>query len=154
MACQTVEKTLSLGGQERKITITQLPALRAVKLLTRLGRVAGPGLAMLASGDSGKLSEALQTIFGALSDAEVEHLIAELLFEGARIEVAGQMVPVKTAFATEFAGEMLAIVEAVKLALEVNYGSFFAGLAGLIPASLRPAGLSSVSSTSAGQPSV
>jgi hypothetical protein len=150
MACQTIEKTIQLGGQDRKLTVTQLPSMRAVKLLARLGRVAGPGLALLASGDASRLGDAVRMLFAELSEAEVEHLIAELLFEGARVEVGGQMVPVKVAFASEFAGEMLAIVEALKVALEANYGSFFGGLAGLIPAGLRRASGSNMSSTSAG----
>lgn len=167
MACKTEEKTIKLNGEDRVLSVTQLPAMRGVKLFTRLGRLVGPSLAMLVKGEESKVGEAVRELFAHVNEAEIEHLIGELLFEGGRIEVRAKnedgsdgeakMMPIKGVFATEFAGDLGATAQAVAFGLQVNFGNFFSGLGALrarAEALLKKAGPSTTSDTSAGKPSV
>lgn len=147
MACQTQEKVIKLAGEERTLTVTQLPAMRAVKLFTRLGRLVGPSVALILKGapdkdghvqvEETKLGDAVRELFAHLTEAEIEHLITELLFTTeARIEIRAEdgtatTAKVKDVFASEFAGELGAIAQAVAFGLQVNFGNFFAGLGAL-----------------------
>lgn len=149
MACETKEFTIKTASGERRASVTQLPAMRAMKLLTRLGRVVGPSLAPLMSGDAGQVGPAVRDLFAQLTEQEVEHLISEVLFEGgARIEVGGELVPLKGIFATEFAGDLGAVLALVWEGLKANFGNFFDALGALVPPNLMArASPSKVSST-------
>lgn len=152
MACETKEVTIKTARGERRATISQLPAMRSLRLLTRLGRVVGPSLAMLFKGDAEQVGKAVGELFSRLDENEIEHLVKELLFEaGARIEVDGNLLPVKDVFAAEFAGDLGAVGSLIFAALEVNYRSFFVDLAARIPADkAKVASMFKPSTTSSG----
>ena len=147
MACETKELELKFSdGSVRKLTVQQLPAMKSVKLLARLGRVLGTGLGLLATGDESKVGEAIPAIFEKLNEAEAEHMIDALLFTGGLIEVKGQQLPIKDVFNIEFSGQMAAVIRALVFALKVNYGDFSAALGDL--GALLPMGKRSGSNTS------
>jgi hypothetical protein len=151
MACETKEVRIKMIGGERRALVSQLPAMRSLRLLTRLGRVVGPSLGLLFKGDDAQLGEAISALFARLDENEVEHLVSELLFEsGARIEVGGQLAEVKSVFASEFAGDLGAVGALVLEALKVNYSSFFADLAARAPEGKAAVLKFSKSSTSSG----
>jgi hypothetical protein len=162
MACRTEEKIIKLAGEDRRLSVQQLPAMAGVKLFTRLTRLVGPSIALLVKGDETKIGEAVRLMLDQLTETEVEHLIGELLFKtAARVEVrdengGSKMMLVKDVFAGEFAGELGAIVAAVAFALQVNFGNFLGGLDGLksrAEAMMAKTGISSpILNTSAGLP--
>lgn len=138
MACETREFSIKTAAGERRASVTQLPAMRAMKLLARLGRVVGPSLAPLLAGDAAQVGVAVRELFSRLDEAEIEHLISEVLFEGAaRIEVNGELIPLKPIFATEFAGDLGAVIALVWEGLRANYGNFFDALSALVPPNLQ-----------------
>lgn len=172
MAVKTETKTITMDGESRELTVTQLPAMVAVRLFARLGRIVGPALALMLKGgqvdkdghvliDETKISAAISSLFEHATEAELESLIKVLLFDsGARVQVADdagqlQSLPVKDVFASAFAGDMGAVADAVGFALKVNYGNFFSGLGALQKRAaqlLKTAPSSKAPNTSVGQP--
>lgn len=121
----------------RAYTATKLPAMRALKLLARLGRVAGPSAALLTDGDA-NIDAAARALFDRLGEDELELLVRGLL-ESVRVE--GR--PVLTGFDTEYAGKLDEVFQLVKFALEVQFGGFFAALSAAIKGSPAAASKSS-----------
>lgn len=127
---------------------TQLPAMRAVKLLNRLGRVLGPSLAKLGGAipSGGKLADvdvsaldfaaigdAVATLFGSLDDATLEALLRDLL-SGVSFEAdgkAGVLFPDSrtAAFDAHFTGRVGSIPRVALFAFEASFGGFSDALA-------------------------
>jgi hypothetical protein len=135
---------MGLVRQERLIdgstfSVTQLPAMRGVKMLNRLFRVLGPPAARALGGvnvaelasrglaglDVGALAEAVPLLADRLTEAELEALVRELL-ETATID--GR--PLMPTFDLTMQGRVGTVLKLVGFALEVNYGSFFDVLGG------------------------
>jgi hypothetical protein len=130
-------KQLELNG--KKFTLSPLPAMRQYKLMTRLGKVAGPALRELRElklgeigkgTDPGKLEAgpflgAAAALFEHLEADEAEAILRELL-TGALVEGA----PLLKVFDLELQGEMGTVLRLLAAALEVNFGSFFGGSGG------------------------
>lgn len=147
----------------RRFLVGQLPAMRALKLLNRLGRVVGPSLAAavgamkgsLAETDVSALGEAAKQLFDRLAPEETEGLLRELF---ATVEVFSEdgtkKGPVMPQFDLVFQGEMLGVFALARVALEVNYGDFFGVLLDrareLLPAAGGEKSSSGASTTSSG----
>lgn len=128
------------------LTVQQLPAMRALKLMHRLARSVGPAMLRALSGvDLGtaqaspgglmsrvKLDDVatgLQSALAAFSEADLEALVKEL-FETTMVDRGGQTMPLLPVFDDVFQGAPLTILKAVRFALEVNFGNFFAAFQG------------------------
>ncbi len=142
---------MSIATHEREIdghryTVSQLPAMRALRLLNRFGRIAGPSLARMAGGEGrdDTFAQAVQELFDRLPDDEMEAVVRELL--SAALADGKELLP---QFDLHFQGRMGALVQVLRFALEANYGSFFGELAAASHA-LRTAPRSAGSSTSSG----
>lgn len=148
-------KTKSIDGFS--YTVTPLPAMSQMKLLTRLLKSAGPSIGQLGAALKGigsaadlkkldveRLVPAIGALFSALEDAEVEHLTRALL-ESALVDNKG-LWPL---FNNHFQGKMLSLFKLIGFALEVNYGDFSGGLVARA-LQLAKGSLSDPSSTSSG----
>jgi len=126
---------MSLRTESRQIdgltvTSTQLPAMRSFRLMARLGKVISPALGHVdgisLSSDLSTLGPALAALFASIDGDEAESLAREVLasttvdVDGKRLEL-GRTEMVNLAFE----GRIKAMLETLKFALEVNYGSFF-----------------------------
>lgn len=134
-----ITKETSIDGMT--VTVTQLPAMKALRLMGRLGKTLGPALAKAAGAmqngglesNVAVLGDAVHVLFDRLSPDEMEQLTRELL-ETATVTCTvpatgqpynGPMMPV---FNTVFQGRMPSLLKTLKFAFEVNYGNFFDGL--------------------------
>lgn len=136
-------RELEIGGKTYRVT--QLPAMRSLKLLNRLGRVLGPALGTLAGAatsssglsgmDVGKLGEAAELLFDKLSEKELEDIVLQLTELVECSDGEKSFVLTKPHIDTLFQGDVGGLLKLVAFALEVNYGSFLGELVG----KLRPA---------------
>lgn len=124
---------MSQVTQEREIdgmsfAVTQLPGMRGLKLLARLGRVLGPAVAKALAGASNGLKgevdfevmgEAVGTLFERLTEKELEEVTRELL-QAATVDNR----PLLQGFDVTMQGKTLTILKVLLFAFEVNYGSF------------------------------
>lgn len=150
MAIETVER--EIDGVVYKCG--QLPAMRAVKLLNRLGRVLGPTLAKLGAAlpatggklsdldlsrlDFAKVGDAVSLLFEKLDDETLEKLLRELLSGVSFEEPDGKIGPLfpdsrTLAFDQHFKGRILSVGRVAAFAFEVNFGGFSDALAALLP---------------------
>lgn len=131
------------------ITVTQLAALRSIKLLHRLGKALGP--AMLKAGgaakslsdlDLGNLADAATMAFDKFSEADLEQLIKEL-FETATIRVGPNEMPFLSVYDNELAGKADTLLKAVRFAVAANFPTLWQGLAGSLARLQAPAAVQS-----------
>lgn len=113
-------------------TVSQLPAMRSVRLLTRLGKVLGPAASELGralattKGETPQveaLAPALGALFSQLEPDTVEQLLREL-FATTKVG-ATDLMPV---FDMKMAGQFNSIWKLAATALEVQFGNFFGDL--------------------------
>jgi hypothetical protein len=147
-----------LKTQERtidgvKFTVGQLPAMRSMRLLNRITRVASPALAKataalkqgstlkpgtLADLDLGALGGAVEALFHKLPDDELEHITRELLatalYHDLKTNEAGEVMP---AFDALFQGRLSLVFRLLAFSFEVNYGDFFGVFRGLAAAQAK-----------------
>lgn len=123
-------ETKEFGGLQ--VTSTQFGAMKAYKLFTRLCRLAAPVIGSLASGlngqtDVGGLAGALSELFGQLDDTQAEDLALQLL-ASTQVKVTRGMITLDTKpmIDAAFEGNFGAMLSAMRLAVEVNYGDFIA----------------------------
>lgn len=149
---------------DRVFAVTQLPAMRALKLWTRLLKIAGPALAALAGtgipksladADTKSLAPVISTLFEHLTDTEVEQLTRDLLStaqvqsdEGKWIELFGA----SGAFDLVMGGDrgVLEIVQLLGFAVEVNFADFFGALRGALKLARSKTPSGSAESTTSG----
>lgn len=113
--------------------VTQLPAMRSMRLMHRLAKAVGPAMLKAVGGkavslkelDLASVGDAAQMVFETFSENDFEALIRELL-EGATVDHEGRTIPLMPVFDLVLAGKVGTILKLLKFALEVNYGSFFA----------------------------
>lgn len=108
------------------VTSTQLPAMRAMKLIHRLGKAMAPLVAAIKGKDG--LGPALQALFQSLPEAEWEGLIRELL---ANTVVDGKPLFMNGSganFDLVMGGRIGSVFKLLKLSLEVNYQDFLSDL--------------------------
>jgi len=121
-------ETRDIEGIE--ITTTQLPPLRALALMPRLGKVIAPMLALdgvSMDSDVRELVPALVQMLDTLSGDEATALTRALLASTTAL-LDGKMVQLNRdeTLTMVFAGRLKAMVLAVAFAVGVNYGEFFA----------------------------
>jgi len=132
---ETKEKTID----GRKITVTQFPGRRGLKLKTRLAKLLGPTIFTALKSVSGKSENILdkdinlETAAGAIEklleriDENIwEALVFELL---SMTRINGQEVTSEI-FDVEFAGSFVTLYKILAFILEVNYKDFL-GLTGI-----------------------
>lgn len=129
MPLRSEELALSEG---RVIKVTQLPAMRAVKLAARIGKLVGPALA--AAMDKGAdanvdVGVVARVLFDRIDPDELEKLLRELFATTTRGDGSGRTVPLNDVFDFEFAGDGLAdLLKVVQFALGVQFGTFGSAL--------------------------
>lgn len=109
------QKTVNILGED--YLITQLPAIKGVRVLKQLTKIVGPSIAALQASDEDKVKAALEALFDNL-DGPVEELLVALVQTATKGNVAIN-------FDMEFAGEYDRLFQLVKEIVEFNYGSVF-----------------------------
>lgn len=141
MAITTRE--LELGG--KKFMLAQLPAMRALRLSARLGKMFGPALigAIMAGGLNSDALPALATLFDRLSPEELEVLTRELLANATVIMTDDngrqQNAPVMDVFDGLFQGRLQDVLQLLREALVLNFGATFSELVAAASARKPPA---------------
>lgn len=125
-------ETRTIDGLE--VTTTQLPSMRALRLMTRIGRLIMPSLAKLDGLSVGALlraemssiGPAVSELFDRLTDSQAEELVREILVATA-VDVDGKRVELINGAAIDkvYSGNLPALFSTIRFALEVNYGGFF-----------------------------
>jgi hypothetical protein len=116
------------------VTATQLPPLRALALMPRLGKVMAPLLALdgvTAETDVESLVPVILKVLDSLEDDQAVALVRDLL-ASSTAQLDGKLYPLNTdsMLTGVFGGNVMAMVKAAVFAVEVNFGDFFAkGLA-------------------------
>ena len=133
------------------ITTRQLTPMRAYRLLTKIGKVAGPiaraltpsVLAQIKGGDYAAALPIAMSVFTALGDDEAEALALDVL-RGTAVNVSEGGNPKLLQLEntdrinSAFQGNLKAMLGAMMFALEVNYKDFFSGRGKESPASETP----------------
>jgi hypothetical protein len=116
---------------ERRFTLSPLPAMRAHRLLARLGRIAGPAVisAIIEGGLSAQALPALASFFDKLSPDELEGLTRELL-AGSSVNDGKSNQDVMAVFDIAFQGRLHEVLQLLREALVLNYGASFHTLLG------------------------
>ncbi len=124
--------------------VTQLPGMRGVRFLARLGRIVGPSLGGLitslqggglAGADLSAVAVSVGRLFIDLTENELEAICRELLGSATyRDPVTQKIVPVMDDFDLHFQGRAASVLKLLAFALEVNYGNFFDALRGAVTA--------------------
>lgn len=146
---------MATKAQEREIDglvfeVAQLPAMRANKLLVRLGKVIGPALGKvsklmqggaksIADAELSAVGEAIEALFDKLTPEEFEAVTKELL-AGASVTGAesvedggtgGKKVPLLPVFDRVMQGRTVTLGKLLAFAFEVNFADFFGVFRGL-----------------------
>ena len=121
--------------------VTQFKATKALRVLTELGRIVGPSLALLAtdskSGDPEDISQdvvslALEALVQR-ADVDVVDRLIKTLAESTQVQIEGQNKRSKLpdVFDIHFAGaDLPKLFEWLRFALEVHFADFFDYLVG------------------------
>jgi hypothetical protein len=141
MARQEDKKTFDTALGKAEIQFTQLDGMTAGKLLIRIGRAIGPGIAALSGavdlrasalggldlkGDG--IAGAVKALFDNLTEAEFEHLARSLL-RGSVVTVNGEAQDLWDLYGDLFRGNVFTGFVVIGHAIRVNYGNFTAALA-------------------------
>jgi hypothetical protein len=125
---ETIIKELEIKeGVVKKMAITPLPPKRALKSATKILRLIGGALQNIKDGNPSIAF--LAGLAANVSDSDMDFLLDELLYQGnIRIEIEGQLVEATPAILDiVFAGNIFAMLKAMWLSAEVNYGNFPGG---------------------------
>lgn len=123
-------------------SVSQLPPMKALRMLNRLRRCIGPALGKALGGMSAKslkdvdvtaLADAIEAL--NLPDQELEDITKELLYAAfvTHEGVTGALLS-GGQFNAVMSGRVGTILKLIAFAVEVNYGSFFVALRALAPA--------------------
>lgn len=115
---ETKEKVIG----ESNYSVTQMPAMTAIKMQARLLRLIGPSFgAMVASGDDSSIPTAISLLTDKLDANTFETLVLDLC-RGARkdgVEMTRQKIDL------DFAGNLNELFRVIQFILEVNFSDFF-----------------------------
>lgn len=132
--------------------VTQLPPMRSLKLLNKLGKAVGPALAKAGSAigdttdllhaeiDFARLGEALAALFAELADdVQFEVILRGLLSGAVVVGLEGKVQPLfggdgagsTATFDAVFADHPADAYKLAMFSLEVNYADFFGAIAAL-----------------------
>lgn len=102
--------------------VTQMPAMRALKMQARLLRLIGPSFgAMIASGEDSSIPVAINLLAEKLDENTYEKIILDLL-QGVRkdgVELTKGFIDLA------FAGNLNELYRVIQFVLEVNFADFF-----------------------------
>lgn len=130
-------KTQSVVIDGDTYELTQLPAMRAMKLFARIGGVLGPALAQAAPAasakgvlgmDIGLLGGAIESLAAKLTPEELEVITKDLLWS---LRKNGK--DCTGSFDVEMQGKIMTVFALLRFAFEVNYGDFTDALRRLRP---------------------
>jgi hypothetical protein len=117
-----------------KYTVSPLPPRQALRMLARLGKLAGPAIEQFASAAKGSkglgdldvvaAGKALAMVFTNAEPEEFERIVTELLGSLTR----GGVPVASGALDIEMLGKVDVMLELAAFALRVNYGSFSGAL--------------------------
>lgn len=106
-------------------SVTQMPAMRAIRMQARLLKLVGPSFAaMIASSDhesDSSLPLALNLLVDKLDEKSFEQLVLDLM-QGVRMD---GVELTKTKIDLEFAGQTNDLYVVMQFVLEVNFSDFF-----------------------------
>jgi hypothetical protein len=103
-------------------SVTQMPAIRALKIQSRLLRLVGPSFAaMIASGEDSSIPMAISLLTDKLDENTFEKLVLDLM-QGVRKDGAELT---KGKIDLEFAGNLNELYRVLQFVLEVNFADFF-----------------------------
>jgi hypothetical protein len=129
---KTLDRTLTDEQGSVLVKSTQLPATRAFKLMTRLGKLLGPVLGQLKGvklgSDTANLVPALGALFAVLEPDEADALMISIL-EGTLV-VTNEAITLSSAAAIDkvFSGRLPMLLKVMSVAIEANFADFFRGL--------------------------
>lgn len=137
---QTVRRALG----ELEYEVTPLPAGKALQVLRRLGKVAGPALGKLGSLDTksvdlAAIGDALEQLFAGLSDEDVA-FINRAFAEQTMVCGEGTQLQLSKSFDLHFQGHLEEWFAWMKLSLEVNFGPLVKGVGASVGARAKAAG--------------
>jgi hypothetical protein len=118
------------GDPPLEVTTTQLPALRAFDLMVVLGRVMGPTLFQAVrlndEMDVQELSPLVEGVFARLGNGDGRALIQQILSNTSVKAKDGTAVVLNGPGVIDavFSGRLPNLMQAVRIALELNYGNF------------------------------
>jgi hypothetical protein len=120
-----------------KFEVTQLPAMRALKVLHRLGKVVSPALSKAITGlgggagaqelDLSQLGPALESFFASCEVSDMEYFVHELLHPA-----SADGVPLERTLDVKLQGKVWTLLKALVFAVEVNFGNFSEALPGAV----------------------
>lgn len=135
----------TIGGLD--VRTTQLPAMRAFSLLTKVGRILAPVLsgatALLDSKgnlnldkDVSALAPVLGEALGALEDQGAAELAAAILVQTS-VVYEGKLLELGQAHHIDlvFTGRLMTMLQVLAWVLKVNYADFIGGAQAFVPAS-------------------
>ncbi len=120
-----------------QFVVTQLPALKALHVFHRLGKVVSPSLAKASAAlkpgggidrvNLADLSGALESFFQSCSTDDLDYFVKELLYA-----TTADNVPLKDTLNVKLQGKVFTLLKLLVFAVEVNYADFFGPLRGLV----------------------
>lgn len=122
-----------------KYQTSHYPTGKAVRLLTKLGKIIGPSIGSLSQQgmdtqvSGSMIGDALQKLFENIEADESEALLKEILSGTLIFTDSGNRVIV---FDTDFAGSIGRLFKVAKEILQFQYSDFLAGIAEITPATL------------------
>lgn len=125
-------KSVSRRIGDIEVTVTEFPAWDGIRMIPRLGTIAGSLIA--AAGNGGDLQSALSVVPAICSEiSKDEDLILDLL-KYTTVTKAGTVFPIesKEKFNVAFAGDLWGAIEAIKLVLEVSFSDFLSRVMGAL----------------------
>jgi hypothetical protein len=131
-------KTVSKRIGDHKYTVTQLNAVTGRKALLRLTKIMGP---VITEGFKGGQMAGYAAVAQSLTETELDYFCD--LFAGQTTVLGGDYVDdgaqLDAIFGEHFADRYFEMFEWLTFALEVNFGSFFLGLAKKFAEALKKA---------------
>lgn len=134
MPLKTDKRTIG----DYEVTVTQMPAMRALSLLPRLGKALAPALSQLTSTGvdirEADVIPALSTLFSSLTPEEAQALVREVN-AGTSVMVDGRARDLNNdaAINSVFGGDIASLLKVTAFAMEVNFSDFLAAMPGRAP---------------------
>lgn len=136
MAIETKEKVIG----EHVYSVTQMPAMRAVKLQARLLKMIGPSFGAMMASDPANPDSSLPLAISLLADKLDEKTFSDLVIHLTESVRRNGAEMTKERIDSDFAGNLNELFLVMQFVLEVNFSDFFREggiIAGLIKASRK-----------------
>lgn len=130
--------------------VTQLPAIKALHVFHRLGKVVSPSLAKASAAlqpgaalekvNLADLGGALESFFSSCTPADLDYFVKELLYA-----TTADGAPLLQVLDVKLQGKVLTLLKLLVFAVEVNYADFFGPVRGLVARAQAITNTSSIS---------